>query len=727
MQPISRRNLVKLLGATLPAGLISAAYADTATPNATTNTTPPANATTETTAAPANSIDEVKARQLIASTRPCVVLLESETENDILWGTGFFISSDGLLITNHHVVKDTQKLTCIYKNKQKLHATVLRTDPQYDLALVQVDVPGAVPTVTLGDSDAVEPGQLIAVAGYPEPGLMTRIGMSLDSSSSRGSINGVRFGGDSNSILGDTALQIDAPVTHGNSGGPVLRLDTGEVIGVLAVGSPLAGNLTFAVPINPAKVMVSNAGKQVTANPVAFDSKEAIVEPGEIRTLNTISVSKELPTLFGAAFPVSAHSYGTGSADVVVDWRRSNGNVNFVTPLVLDGDDLFFGTIEGKLYQWNTTELKPRPLLDTSDPYKPTAFFYAPAVNKEIICVTSGALDLKSEFKTELSAGGAITAILTGGLFGGAHSSEHVTIDGEGYIFGLNRKNGNIDWEVDTGFVGTPIINSGNVYYGGVGERGCLDAAQGTEKWKKLEKDGDKADWFHMGYAGSLGVYGVAVPIQGRRKSDEAPLNLFGNGKARVERYDPASDKVLWKTEIGDVKDRIRPLSTAMFVDESKGIIYALAVQVVAALDAKTGKAIWTRDQAKIVEDEMKKHKDAKEKSKAFTFGSNMLIHDGIIYVGSNDRKLHALNGADGAELWTYNTRGMVGAPFYHDGQIMFGSTDGYLHVIDAKTGSLVWRHSMSIPALSPPVVKSGLVYAANEAGEIYMVRIPVS
>ena len=102
-----------------------------------------------------------------------------------------------------------------------------------------------------------------------------------------------------------------------------------------------------------------------------------------------------------------------------------------------------------------------------------------------------------------------------------------------------------------------------------------------------------------------------------------------------------------------------------------------------------------------------------------------MVIQEGIIYIGSNDKKLHAINGADGRELWTYNTRGVVGLPTYHEGLILFGSSDQYIHVLDARTGQLNWRVRISSPVKSQSLVHNGMVYAPTEDGSIYTVRIP--
>ncbi len=737
MPELNRRDLIKRIGTLLPAGAALALTTDARAqqpappapvPAPAVPATPPPLPASSPLPPPNNSLDEQKAREFIASVKPAVAMLEVVTERGIQWGSGFFVSSDGLFITNRHVVDRGQKFTCIYKNREKLSAQVLKIDAQYDLALLQVAVKGEVPTVTLGDSEAVATGSPIAVTGYPEPLVVVWLGMALDSSTSRGSVNGLRYSGDSNSYVGETALQIDAPVTHGNSGGPVFRVDTGEVVGVLTRGMTSgAQNLTLAVPSNPVKTLISSAGKTLKPKPVAHTDPLAVVESGELRILNTISVSKELPVLFGYNFPiVSTTSQDENTARAVSDWRDSTGlKMPAVSPMFLQKNEMFFGSTDGRLRRWDVSQpTQPAEvLLDAADG---TVFAYGPVVSDQIICAVSGSLDLSSEMRTDTSLGSVL-----GSMFGfGSRPKEAITIDGVGHVFGLNRRNGNIDWQIDTGFVGTPVLYNDRVYYGGIGERGCLDIFQGKEIWREVQREGAKADWFHIGYAGKLGVYGIGVQVEGKRKDEENKrLRLYGNGKARVERYDPESKKVLWRRDFGDIKDRLRPLSTAMFVDEKKGVIYALAAQVIAAVDASDGKLRWMYDQQKAAEEEMKKRKDkdAKIKARAVSFTSNMLIQDDIVYIGSTDHKLHAFNGADGKELWVYPTRGEVGTPSYHDGQLFFGSTDGYIHVIDAHTGTLNWRVQTNSPVRSQPLIKSGMVYAPTEDGTIYTVRIPVA
>lgn len=704
MASTDRRNIIKtLLGAT-SIGAMAAADAQQGPGNADNKAT--------------GTLDEAQAHRRIAELRPAVVLLEVETALGKRWGSGFFVSSDGLLVTNRHVVVDGLKVTCIYKNKDRLPARMIKVDDQYDLALVKVDVKESVPNAKVGDSDAVPVGVLIAVTGYPRPSDMVHLGMALDSSTSRGSVNGLRYAGDAQAFLGDRALQIDAPVSPGNSGGPVMRLDTGEVIGVVASGFTSSGNLTFAVPINQAKVLIAGTGMAQVQQAAPPTGRIEGLEPGDLRTLNTISSTKELPSLFAHGFPFSA-SFRANQAPID-NWISATGvRPADVTPLLIADDELYFGATDGKLRRWNLRQMHETPtvLLHVGDDM---VFVDPPAVTKDHIIAAAGSVELKHSIENRVTLASGLAM-----AFGvaGAGLTSVVRIRGAGLLVGLNRRNGNVDWTLDSGWVGSPTVFSDRVYYGGIGERGCVEALQGKSVWKSGVAKGSEAEYYQIGHVDETRVLTLVVPVEA--KVGMGRYVLFGDKKARMEANDPATGKVLWSTEIGDIAKRTEPLGSAFFVDAKRGIAYAIAAQIVAAVNVVDGKVLWTYDHAKTILEEIKKSKDKTPTSAEFT--PQLAIHDGIIYVGSRDKRLWAFNGEDGKRLWHYQARGVVGPPTYHDGSVLVGSSDGTLHVVDAKTGELVWRVQTRSEVASRPVVHRGLVLAPTRDGSIETIRMPLA
>jgi len=170
-------------------------------------------------------------------------------------GSGFIVSADGLILTNNHVIKDASTLSVTLDDGRELPATVVKVDATHDLALVRVKATGLKP-VTLGDSGAVQVGQLAIAIGSP-------LGTFTDSVTS-GIVSGMNRSitvGDSTSNFTEDLtglIQTDAAINPGNSGGPLLDAN-GSVIGVVTAASSSAQDMGFAVPISQAKQMIAAA------------------------------------------------------------------------------------------------------------------------------------------------------------------------------------------------------------------------------------------------------------------------------------------------------------------------------------------------------------------------------------------------------------------------------------------------------------------------------------
>ena len=153
------------------------------------------------------------------------------------FGTGFLLSSNGLIATNYHVVQDSVDIA-VATTDSNIHPveSVIAYDIDKDFALIKI--PGEnFPHVTVGDSDLVTVGEDIVVIGNPE---------GLSNTISNGIISGVR----DYDLIGQQ-IQITAPISGGSSGGPIFNT-SGQVIGVAqsSIVSNEAQNLNFGVPIN---------------------------------------------------------------------------------------------------------------------------------------------------------------------------------------------------------------------------------------------------------------------------------------------------------------------------------------------------------------------------------------------------------------------------------------------------------------------------------------------
>lgn len=177
---------------------------------------------------------------------------EQKIEQDI--GSGFIITSDGLVVTNKHVVADTEaKYKVITSDDQILEVSDVYRDPMGDLAILKVSGLDLTP-VELGDSDQLKVGQTVIAIG-------TALG-EFRSTVTTGVISGLGRGIDAGSPYQaserlDNVIQTDAAINPGNSGGPLLN-SAGQVIGVNVAVSQSGQNIGFALPINIVKSSIDN-------------------------------------------------------------------------------------------------------------------------------------------------------------------------------------------------------------------------------------------------------------------------------------------------------------------------------------------------------------------------------------------------------------------------------------------------------------------------------------
>ncbi len=169
-------------------------------------------------------------------------------------GSGVFISSDGYVLTNNHVIDGAQQLQVIFSDGTTHDGTLVGTDQYSDLAVLKVT--GKVPAVaTLGNSDALNPGETVIAIGSPLGDFKNTVTVGVVSATGRSIDTG-------NGYTIDGLIQTDAAINQGNSGGPLVNL-AGEVIALntLIIRSSGSGTVTeglgFAIPINTARV-VSN-------------------------------------------------------------------------------------------------------------------------------------------------------------------------------------------------------------------------------------------------------------------------------------------------------------------------------------------------------------------------------------------------------------------------------------------------------------------------------------
>lgn len=170
-------------------------------------------------------------------------------------GSGFVFDADGLILTNEHVVEGDGSITVTFQDGTELTGTVVATDTEHDLAVVQVDATG-LPTLEIGDSSALQVGQLVVAIGSPLGTFTETVTSGILSATGRTIEVGDGFSRRTTTMTG--LLQTDAAINSGNSGGPLLD-SSGAVIGVNVAVATSAQGIGFAVPIDDAASIMAEA------------------------------------------------------------------------------------------------------------------------------------------------------------------------------------------------------------------------------------------------------------------------------------------------------------------------------------------------------------------------------------------------------------------------------------------------------------------------------------
>ena len=165
------------------------------------------------------------------------------------FGSGFIISPDGYLISNHHVVKGAKKITIQFKDDSKTYtAKIVGSDPDTDISLLKIDQDGEFPFLKMGNSDNTQIGDIVVAIGNP---------FNLSHTFTTGVISAIGRSGIANNKY-ENFLQTDVAINPGNSGGPLINL-SGEVVGINSVIISRGGGnigIGFSIPINMAKSIV---------------------------------------------------------------------------------------------------------------------------------------------------------------------------------------------------------------------------------------------------------------------------------------------------------------------------------------------------------------------------------------------------------------------------------------------------------------------------------------
>ena len=182
-------------------------------------------------------------------------------EKEVGAGSGFIVSSDGLVVTNRHVVSDTDASYTLYANDgKKYDVEVVARDSYLDIAILKIKGGGTFPYLEFGNSNTLKLGQSVVAIGNALGQFRNSVSLGVVSGLSRSVVAG---DGQGNSETLEKVIQTDAAINPGNSGGPLLDID-GKVIGVNVAVASGSENIGFALPGNAVKSAVDsvkNTGK----------------------------------------------------------------------------------------------------------------------------------------------------------------------------------------------------------------------------------------------------------------------------------------------------------------------------------------------------------------------------------------------------------------------------------------------------------------------------------
>lgn len=198
--------------------------------------------------------------KVAASVADSVVTIETISDEEGAQGSGVVVDGRGYIVTNNHVISEAAsspskfKTTVVFNDGKEVPANLVGRDPKTDLAVLKVDNVDNLTVARFGDSDKVHVGDEVIAAGAP---------LGLRSTVTHGIVSALHRpvplsgeGSDTDTVI--DAIQTDASINHGNSGGPLINMDS-QVIGINTAGKSLsesASGLGFAIPVNEVKDIV---------------------------------------------------------------------------------------------------------------------------------------------------------------------------------------------------------------------------------------------------------------------------------------------------------------------------------------------------------------------------------------------------------------------------------------------------------------------------------------
>ena len=216
------------------------------------------------------SVSQQNVADVVRKSSDAVVLIviSNAAGEETALGSGFLISADGEIVTNHHVIKDAHSaIVKLFNGAFFPVSGVLADDPNRDLAIIKVNGKN-LPFLSLGEIDKIQVGDHVVAIGSP---------LGLEGTVSDGVVSAVR------DVSSKKWIQTTAPASHGNSGGPLLDMND-HVVGVITAGvnPELGQNLNFAVPCSDVASLVVTAHQHEAPLASVADKTESTLSNGTV-------------------------------------------------------------------------------------------------------------------------------------------------------------------------------------------------------------------------------------------------------------------------------------------------------------------------------------------------------------------------------------------------------------------------------------------------------------
>ncbi len=292
----------------------------------------------------------------VVGTVPGQMTFFGQASDSTVSGTGFFISQDGYLLTNNHVVEEATELSVILSDGTQVAASLVGTDIYADLAVLKTE--SAAPAwVTLGNSDEMDPGETVIAIGSPLGEFMNTVTTGVVSATGRSIDTGYGY-------QIENLIQTDAAINQGNSGGPLLNL-AGEVIGIntLVVRNSQSGTvaegLGFAIPTNTAAVVAEQIIQQGYFSRPYLGAQWQAINPN-------IAARYDLPAEWGvyltdvvASSPAAKAGLQRGDIIVKIGDTRLDDSTSFLNVLYAyqPGDEVPLTVMRGRSEETFTVTL----------------------------------------------------------------------------------------------------------------------------------------------------------------------------------------------------------------------------------------------------------------------------------------------------------------------------------------------------------------------------------